>query len=406
MSDALREIIEGVTRHRVRAAATAFGVFWGIFMLTLLLGGGAGLRNGFTSLFDSAALNTVWVEAGRTTQPFEGLGAGRQIAIDLADLAAIERSIPQLHGISPRQPLRAGLTIRRGTRTLALPTYGVYASFAAVAKLSPVRGRLLNELDVTRARKVAVIGTRARALLFGEANPIGQRIAVGGVDMTVVGEFDDAGGDEPRRRIYLPYSTLVQSFDGSTTVSGMVALLDESADAEQVRSTLKRLLGRRHRFAPSDVGALEVFFMSEEFKRLQSLLRGIDLAIFVVGFGTLLSGMVGVSNILFVSIRERAQEFGVRRALGATARSILLMVIAEALILSVFSGGLGLLSALGAIELVQSAGVQSEFFKDPQVHGSAVLGALTILVATALVAGFFPAREAARMTPIAALRRE
>lgn len=405
MRDALREVIEGVTRHRVRAAATAFGVFWGIFMLALLLGGGNGMRNGFLGLYQNSAANMVWAEADVTTQNFEGLSIGRRLKIDLSDLDAVQKSVPELFDLSPRQPLPQGLKVSYGARSMRLPTFGVYPSFANVELTVAVRGRLLNELDQQRARKVAIVGVNARDLLFGQADPVGLKIQIGGMDFKVVGEFDDAGSDDERRRIYIPYSTL-RSFDGSTEVQTMVAQLRPGADPEQVRASVMRVMGRRHRFSPTDTGALYVFFMDEEFKRLTRLLRGIDVSVLVVGLGTLISGMIGVSNILFVSIRERAREFGVRRALGATARSILLMVIGEALILALCAGGLGLLSALGVLELVQTLELKTEFFNQPQVDAMTVLGALGILVCTALVAGYFPAREAARMTPIEALRRE
>lgn len=405
MSDALREVIEAMMRHRLRALATAFGVFWGIFMLTVLLGGGSGLRNGLFSVFEGAR-NMAWIEAGRTGHAFEGLGAGRQIDLDIHDLAAIERGLPEFTSVGPRHMLPAHITIRAGLVNLGLPIIGVYENFHEVVRMKAVRGRLLNRLDVEGGRKVVTIGQRARQLLFANENPVGKSVWIGGVRMTVVGEYKDPGSEDDNRRVYMPYTTVLQSFDSSPKLQSIVANSPDGGDEAVIRKRFLYLMGRRHRFDPEDAGAMEIWFASEETKRVNKLLRGVDVAVFVVGLGTLLSGMVGVSNILFVSVRERAKEFGIRRALGATARSILGMVLAEALLLASLAGGMGLLSALLLIRAASSIGVNSDYFRDPEVNLASASWALAALAASALVAGFFPAREAARVTPIEALRRE
>lgn len=393
-------------RHRLRAAATAFGVFWGTFMLALLLGAGAGLRKGMYSIFEGNAANAVWIYSGRTTFSFQGLPAGRVIMLDAQDVGAVDRSIPELSSVSPMQILPQGQPVRYGSKSVALPTWGVFHTHAAVERLKLVRGRLLNALDDERARRVAIIGTQARSVLFGNESPIGKQLVIGAAELTLVGEFDDAGGDDQRRRIYLPFATLQKSLDSATRVNVIVSLLRDGANTDRVRERVLHLFAQRHRFDPADRSALEVWFLSEDFRRLKKLLRGIDTAIFVVGLGTLISGMVGVSNILFVSVRERANEFGIRRALGATARSIMGMVVAEALLLASFAGGLGLGAAFGLVALANHFELHSDFFKQPSVDPEAAFGAFGVLIVTALVAGFFPAREAARVSPIEALRRE
>ena len=393
-------------RHRLRAAATAFGVFWGTFMLTLLLGAGAGLRKGMYSIFEGNAANAVWIYSGRTTFSYQGLPAGRAIILDAQDVSAVDQGVPELSSVSPMQILPQGQPVRYGSKSVALPAWGVFHTHAVVERLKLVRGRLLNALDVERARRVAIIGTQARSVLFGNESPLGKQLVIGAAELTLVGEFDDAGGDDQRRRIAMPFTTLQKSFESATRVNVIVSLLRDGASTERVRERLLHLFAQRHRFDPADRSALEVWFLSEDFRRLKKLLRGIDLAIFVVGLGTLISGMVGVSNILFVSVRERANEFGIRRALGATARSIMGMVVAEALLLASFAGGLGLGAAFGLVALANHLDLRSDFFKQPSVDVEAAFGAFGVLIVTALVAGFFPAREASRVAPIEALRRE
>jgi putative ABC transport system permease protein len=206
--------------------------------------------------------------------------------------------------------------------------------------------------------------------------------------------------------VYIPFSTLERTFDASRKAEFVNASLREGARVEVARNRIMRVLSVRHRFDPSDDGAVLAWFAVEEYQKMQSLMRGIDLAILAVGLGTLLSGMVGVSNILFVSVRERAQEFGVRRALGASARSVLWMVITEALGLSMLAGGLGLGAALALVSAGRDGAFDSAYFRAPSVDLRTGFGALGVLILTALIAGYFPARAAARMHPIEALRRE
>jgi putative ABC transport system permease protein len=404
--DSIQELFESVTRHRMRALATSFGVFWGIFMLTLLMASGNGLRNGIETLFEGDSAYQVWMFGNRTLKPYEGLGAGRQIQFTDEDALALARSVSEIEHVTPRRGLPPTLMISYGNHTASLPGVAVYPVYSFNEKMKMVRGRWLNEFDQREGRKVAAIGRAARQVLFGNVDPVGQSIQIGGVDFIVIGEYTDAGGEEEVRRVYIPFSTLKSTFDASGKAEFLVAILREGESVERARARIMRVLSVRHRFDPSDDGAVITWFAVEQYRKLQGLMRGIDWAILAVGLGTLLSGMVGVSNILFVSVRERAKEFGVRRALGASARNVLWMVILEALGLSVIAGGLGLAAALGLIAGAGKGALDTDFFKNPTIDLTTALSALGVLIVTALVAGFFPAREAARMHPIEALRRE
>jgi putative ABC transport system permease protein len=406
MIDALLEIYESITRHRLRTVATAFGVFWGIFMVTLLLASGTGMRNGLNRLFSSDAVNSVWIEGDRTSQVFEGLGAGRPIVLNIADIEALIAAVPELENISPRQPLPDLVALSYGTKSVALPVFGIYPGYSQAEKIILTRGRLINQLDQERARKVVVLGERSRELLFGRSDPIGESVNIGGTAFQVVGEFTDQGGERETRRAMIPYSALAGTFDPSGKVGFIVATLRDGVLPARARHNARRVIARKHRFSPEDVQALGLWFTEEEYRKVMALMLGIDTAIFVVGLGTLISGMVGVSNILFVSVRERAAEFGLRRALGATPNAVLRLVLAEAVILATAAGGVGLAIGLGLVEFVKKAKIESEFFYRPAVDTGTALFALGVLILTSLVAGYFPAREAARANPIDALRRE
>ncbi|MDB4931395.1 MAG: transporter permease [Myxococcaceae bacterium] len=404
MIDLLLEVFEGVARHRMRAAATAFGVFWGILMLVVLLGGGRGLRNGLDKLFADTATNSAWISVGRTSMGFEGLGPGRQLGLTIDDVEAVAQSVPELANVAPRHSAPSGLTFTRGTRNGAFPTYGIYPGYAVVERTQVVRGRLINDLDVARARRVVILGVRVVEALFGSGEAVGQRIEIGGVPFLVVGTFTDAGGEGELRRVFMPYTALAQTFDARRQVNVMTATLRPGASPERATAHLRRLFARRKRFDPNDRGAVDVWFAEQEYRKFVTLMRGIDLAVIVVGLGSLVSGMVGISNIMFVSVRERTAEFGLRRALGATPATVMAMVLAEAVALALGAGGLGLLVGVGLVEAARRAGVKSDYFRDPSIDLGTALTALGVLVATAVVAGYFPAREAARLNPNEALR--
>jgi putative ABC transport system permease protein len=404
--DFVREIFETIVRQRLRALATAFGVFWGIFMLTLLLAGGRGLRNGIDGLFADTAADAVWISSGRTARTYEGLGVGRSIRLTIEDVEALTDGLPELSAISPRVRLAASAQLVREDRVAAVPTFGIGRGYLQADRVRLRDGRELNGFDHMLARKVVMLGDRTRGLLFEERSAIGRTITIGGIEFDVVGVFADKSDGSGTLRAYMPYSTLARSFDSSGQLEAIAATVRAGARSEIVRKHASRLLAQRHRFAPGDPGALHFWFAEEEQGKVRQVLRGIDAAILVVGLGTLLSGMIGVSNILFVAVRERSKEFALRRALGASARSILRMVLAEAVFLSCVSGVSGLTFGLALVELARDAKIDSEYFRNPSVDLQAACFSLLLLIGSALAAGYYPAREAARAQPIHALRRE
>ena len=374
-----------------------------MLLLVLLMGGGKGLKNGLVQLFKDDASNSVWIEPGATFEAYEGLPSGRVIRLEAHDLEALAK-IPGFENVTPRHALPPETRLSYGARSGVFPVFGVHEGYAVVERTIPVKGRLISPRDVAEARPVVLLGERPAELLFGRKDPIGKQISLAGAPFTVVGVFTDAGGEGELRRVFIPYPALRRAFDSSGHVQLIMGTVRQGFSAQDLRDQIVRVLAERHRFSPSDRSAVSVWLAEEAFRKLIVLGRGIEVAVLVIGLGTLLSGMIGVSNILFVSVRERVREFGVRRALGATPQSILRLVLLEATFLAGTAGGFGLLCGLGLLAAARGAGLETETFQDPALSPMAGASALAVLIVSALVAGAFPAREAARLSPAEALR--
>lgn len=405
--DELAEVFQSIRRHRVRTVLTAFGVFWGIFILVLLLGAGIGLRRGAENLFRDDAVNSVWVESEKTSIPFAGYGPGRAIEMTIDDLEQIAEEIPGVENISPRKRLPGQYTVTHGQRSGSFEILGIYPGYAETEKTLLRKGRLLNHFDVQEHRKVVVIGERVVELLFGSENPIGRWVSINGVAFQVVGTFTDEGGWEGELlRIYIPYSTLRLAFDYEPTVSLITFTLAEGYSGDSLEAPIRRLLARRHRFDPKDPSAVYVYAMDQRYQKIQTLFLGLNVFVSLVGLGTLLAGVVGVSNILLVSVKERTREIGVRKALGAAPLAILRMILLEALAITLTAGYLGLLAGAGLIEAVRRSGAKADFFRDPEVPLPLAISALIVLIIAGLIAGLLPAWQAVRIRPVEALRSE
>ncbi|MCG8457665.1 MAG: ABC transporter permease, partial [Holophagales bacterium] len=270
-----------------------------------------------------------------------------------------------------------------------------------------VLGRFLNEIDVREKRKVTVIGRVVRDELFGERSPLGEPLQINGIVFKVVGVFEDAGGDSEMEIVYLPISTAQRIFGGSDRIAQLM-LTTGQLDLETTNSMAGEIVDRfseRHRFAPGDRRALSVNNINEQFQRILSLMDGIRFFVWIIGIGTLLSGVVGVSNIMMIAVQERTREIGVRKALGATPWDIVSLVVQESIFLTAVSGYIGLVLGVGVLELMATL-PEAEMFRQPGVDLSVALYALALLVLAGALAGFFPARRAARIRPIEALHDE
>lgn len=414
--DHWQEIRVALLRNRARTALTAFGVFWGIFLLMVMLGSGSGLKKGVLKGFADGATNSFFLWTQRTQKPYAGMPAGRGIRLTNADVEAIREKVPEAEVVAPRNQLRGfggGNNVSRGRRTGAFSVMGDYPEIRRVQPLRIEAGRFLNPIDVEESRKVAVIGTRVRELLFSRGEePIGDSIVIGGVYFQVVGIFASPRTGENAERdaqtIFVPFTTFQRAFNYGDRVGWMAIISRPDVPASVAEEKVLSLLRSRHKVAPDDLRAFGHFNLEEEFAKIQGLFSGIRLLVWIVGVGTLAAGVIGVSNIMLIIVRERTKEIGIRRALGAKPSAVVSQIVSESVILTSLAGYLGLVAGIALVvgigRLLPPGG--AGMFLDPDVGVGEALQALAILVAAGVLAGLAPAQRALAVSPTVALRSE
>lgn len=405
--DSLIEIYYVVRNNKLRTALTAFSVAWGIFILIVLLGTGRGLRNGTEEQFKADATNTIWVNGGKTSMAYNGYQPGRQIRLTNEDMDLI---LKKVNGIDKKSGTAQGhilKTMRYGNQKATFNVRSGTSDHGYLENLKITEGRFLNENDMAQFRKVCVIGQPVKDALFKQEYPMGKYIDVGGIAFEVVGIFYDQGrGDMDR--IYIPVTTAQKVFNGQNYLdviwlsTGDLPVEVGSAMAEEIR----RLLALRHSFNPMDKNAVGAFNNRKEYERVMKMLSGIRVFIWIIGIGTIIAGVVGVSNILMISVKERTKEIGIRKALGANPFSIVSLILQESLIITALSGYTGMVLGVAALELFKIYVPAKDFFKNPEVDFTVAISATFILIFAGLLAGFFPAMRAARINPVTALKDE
>lgn len=413
-ADKWQEILETVRANKLRTVLTAFGVFWGIFMLLVMLGSGNGLQNGVNKSLSARATNAVYVWGRRTTLPHQGMRPGRRVILRNGDVAAVADSISGLERISPRIQLggfRGSNTVRRGDEVGAFSVMGDYPEYQYIEPMVLLQGRFVNQLDMKQKRKVAVIGVQVQDLLFSPTeNPIGQAIEINGVYFQVVGIIRSRqSGDRGERQaqtIFTPFTTFQQAFNQGDRVAWLTVTVAPEDDPVAVETNIRDLLAARHDIAPKDTQAFGSFNAKREFDRTQTTFFGIQVFIWFVGVVTLLTGVIGVSNIMLIVVKERTKEIGIRKALGATPYSVVSTVIQESIVLTSLAGYLGVVAGVAGLEAITIMGISSSAFQNPSVSVETALVSTLILVVAGALAGIIPAWHAANVRPIEALRAE
>ena len=408
--DKWQEIYSTIRKNKLRTFLTGFAVAWGIFMLIILLGSGKGLENGVTDQFRGGANNGIWISSGMTSLEYKGLQAGRLIRFTNEDYDLLKASVRDHEFMSSRMFLGNTITSYKneyGTFYLS-PCHPDYGHIKEVEMLE---GRFLNIFDINQYRKVAIIGEKVKEDLFKGSDTVamGEYLNINGVLFKVVGVFRDFGRDDSElRRIYIPITTAQRVFSGQNVVS-QISFTTGDATVEEVNMILDQtrdLLARKHTFSTEDDRAVFIWSKNEDFRKFQGLFLGIRLFIWIVGIGTIIAGIVGVSNIMMISVKERTKEIGIRKALGATPFSVIALILREAIIITGFSGYIGLVLGIGVLEVISMNLPEIDFFRSPEANFSIAVGATILLIIAGTMAGLFPARKAAKIKPIEALRDE
>jgi putative ABC transport system permease protein len=412
--DSWQEIWATLRRNRLRAFLTACGVFWGIFMLVVMLGIGNGLRNGAMENLGGLTMRSFWVWSQRTTMPHAGLRPGRNVRFSNTDIALLA-AVPGVGHVAPRLRLggwRAGVNVSAGTKTSNFNVVGDTPALPAVEPLATQLGRFINLLDMREQRKVAVIGEQVARVLFGDEDPLGRTLRVQGVHFRVIGQVASLrSGDDAEKlagSVFVPFSTFQNAFNQRDRVGWFALTARAGTSSVDVEKEVKRVLATRHRVHPNDKHAIGSYNAAEKADQIRGLFDGIQAFIWFVGVLTLLAGALGVSNILLITVKERTKEIGIRKALGATPGAIVRLVVQEALVLTSLAGYAGVVAGVALLEVLGRAVVDlpNAPVNSPEIDLNAALVATLVLIAAGLVAGIVPARHAARIRPVEALRAE
>ncbi len=407
-----KEIWQAISKNRTRSILTAFGVFWGLFMLITLAGAGNGLRNGVLAQYSNVAKNTTLLWTNNTTIPYGGFRRNHWWNFKNSDVVALNKQYPELY-IVPRITRWSGGGASYNLRTSECSVVGEYPITTKVEYIKLECGRYINEMDILQRRKVCVIGPRVREELFpnGE-DPLGKNISLSGVYYKVVGAYSGKGvgiGFNYETAVRLPFSTMQQTYNLGDNVGMLIIGAPADHDIGDVEAEVMRFIRSRHKdVSPDDNEALSHENLNKTFKQITILFLGVDLLIWLVGLGTLLAGVIGISNIMLVIVKERTQEIGIKRALGATPGNIIRQIITESVLLTVVAGYLGLVLGVlineGLGVILASSG--DSIFMNPGINLSVGLVCLTILVVCGALAGLLPAMRAVKIKPIDAIREE
>lgn len=412
-TDTFREILDSIRRNRSRSLLTGFGVFWGIFMLMLLIGGGQGLRQFLENQFDGFVNNACIIFPHETSKPYKGFKKGRSWHMTYADVDRLKNLVPELETVVPSVSLWR-ISIARGETALSSSIVkSQRAEYARIEKPQLMYGRYLNEADIAQERKVCVIGEKVYNELFPEGgDPCGQHITLDGVYYTVVGVdcLDGKGlnvNGTASEAVTIPISTARKAYNLGNTVRLICFTVKEGVVMSDITPRVREIMSRAHYIHPEDEQAMELLNTQLIFGIIDNLLKGVSFLIWLIGLGTLLAGVIGVSNIMMVSVKERTTEIGIRRAIGATPRQILGQIISESTLLTLVAGMGGIVFSVLILYVVELAmttdGVLKATFQVP--FGVAVVAAL-LLTVLGVVAGLMPALRAMQIKPVDAMRDE
>ena len=414
-ADTWDEIFSSINKNRVRTILTVIGVLWGIFVYIAMSGAAKGLDNGFERQFESVAMNSLFAWSQSTSKPYKGFKTGRRIQLKLSDVEVLKKRVPEIQYIAPRNATGVfggspALTVK-GQKS---GNYNVYGDFPVYTKIATKKifdqGRFINQSDIDFDRRVCIIGERTKRELFEDSEEaVGSFLRINGIYFRVVGvhKFVPGGGFESDGDIFIPFTTFNKLYNKADGVDFMSIAAFDDADIIQVEKDVKTVLKSIHQVDPTDERAFGSFNLGEVFGRIKGFANGLTFLSLVIGIATILAGVIGIGNILLISVKERTKELGVRRALGATPSEVRNLILLESVFLTVISGVMGIILGAGALSLVNRLTKDTDFpYTNPTVPIPYVLGALVLMVVLGTLIGLIPAQRAVSIRPIEALREE
>lgn len=413
--DFIREVFDTIIKQRWRSVMTAFGVFWGILILTLLVGAGMGLRNGLLTSFNSLPPNCVICVTSPTLLPYEGLDAGREWHVTLSDFDRLRASLgSQIKTVTIINLANDGspIEVRYGDKTMDAPLAGEEPYSMTGFSQTVVQGRFINDIDIEHYRPVCVIGKEVAEKLFAEDSPLGKQILVDGKIFKVVGVADVVSskldfGFKISEGIVIPLSLMQKNYNQGENVHLSNIILQDDVDADQAIASIDPIIRKMHHLHPDDTSALHLFNMKKQVNQVKSVFGGIDFLIWVVGLGTLIAGLVGISNIMLISVKERTKEIGIRSAMGAKPHNIVGQIMCESMLLTTLSGLVGLCLGVALLALLNNTlGDGNDSFAHPYMPFWTGVISLAVLILGGLMAGYMPARRALNIELVQALANE
>lgn len=412
--DKWQEILATIKKNKMRTFLTGFSVAWGIFMLMILLGSGNGLSNGVAANFMNDAVNAMWIWTGETTIPYQGMKSGRPIQFHNQDQDIVNK----VSGVG----VTSGRYFMGNTRYSYNKESGEYTTITCQPELKEVEnlilheGRFINKIDILQKRKVVVIGIDIKKALFKDSTALGEYVNINKVPFRVVGISSEPGSTK-NRNAYMPLSTAQMIFSGSNRLHNLALTINAETlqESQAVEEQIRTVLARQHKFDPKDEGAIGLYNKLENYIQTMKIFQAIKIFIWIIGIGTLIAGIVGVSNIMLIVVKERTKEIGIRKAIGASPASVIGLILLESIMITTIAGYIGLVLGTGLMELinyfmVQSAGAtpdpQGTIFMNPTVDFNIAVSATLLLIVAGAIAGYIPAKRAASIKPIAALRDE
>ncbi|WP_291886080.1 ABC transporter permease [Chryseobacterium sp.] len=415
--DTWQEIYYSLRNNKLRTFLTMIGVGWGMFLYVSLLGAAKGMENGFDKLFSGFATNSIFLWAQNTSIPYDGFPKGRQVHLKLEDIEILKRKIPEIDYISPQNSRgnfgNAGEQMSRNGKSATYTLNGDYPLGNKISEKKLIFGRYLNDADISQNKNVVVIGEEVYKNFFDakkNENPLGKSINIKGIFFNVIGVFrvKKGGGMENDQTVFIPLSTFTKMYNNGDNVDFFAIVSKPNADVNKVEEKVRQQLKSKNNVSPDDTNAFGTFNLGKEFKKLTGFLSGMQLLTIIVGTLTILAGVIAISNILLITVKERTKEIGIRRALGAKPSEVRNQILLESVVITLSSGLLGFMSGIFVLMILDivTKGQDSFPFYNPTVNYGNVFAAMAVMVILGLIIGMIPAQRAVKIRPIEALRTE